>query len=245
MRPDRYPPILSFIVLATAIILFGCEKVDDQVDLASTGTMTKEDWIVLFDGSSLDHWRGYLREDVPSAWRIEYGSLAFVPGEGEGGDIITRDQYDDFELELEWKISEGGNSGIFYRVHEDPAFRNTYQTGPEFQVLDDDGHADGLIAEHRAGSNYALHAPSAEALKPVGEWNTVRIVADSAHVEHLLNGELIVEYEQWSDEWQRLVDNSKFVDMPDYGQYHRGHIALQDHGDRVWYRNIRIRPIRN
>jgi predicted dehydrogenase len=164
--------------------------------------------------------------------------------EPRGGDLITREQYDDFELELEWRISEGGNSGIFYRVSEDAEYSRTYQTGPEFQVLDNDGHSDGVTEAHRAGANYALHAPSRDVTRPVGEWNTVRIVADSAHVEHWLNGEKIVEYEQWSDEWQRLVDESKFIDMPGYGQYHRGHIALQDHGDRVWYRNVRIRPLR-
>jgi hypothetical protein len=237
---------LAFLFTIGLLLTTGCSDVEaDSGRAAASSDPAPSDtaWVTLFDGSNLDQWRGFQRDDVPSGWRIEEGTLAFVPGT-EGGDLITREQYDDFELELEWRISEGGNSGIFYRVSEDAEYSRTYQTGPEFQVLDNDGHSDGVTEAHRAGANYALHAPSRDVTRPVGEWNTVRIVADSAHVEHWLNGEKIVEYEQWSDEWQRLVDESKFIDMPGYGQYHRGHIALQDHGDRVWYRNVRIRPLR-
>jgi hypothetical protein len=228
------------------LLTTGCSDIDAEIARTSSpGDSTPSDtgWVTLFDGSGLEHWRGFQQDDVPAGWRVEDGALAFVPGTG-GGDLITREQYADFELELEWRISEGGNSGIFYRVSEDPSYSRTYQTGPEFQVLDNEGHSDGVTEKHRAGANYALHAPSRDVTRPVGEWNSVRIVADSAHVEHWLNGVKIVEYEQWSDEWQQLVDGSKFIDMPGYGQYHRGHIALQDHGDLVWYRNIRIRSLR-
>lgn len=234
-------PALALVLL----LMGGCADVDREVErTVGAGVDADTAWVTLFDGSSLEQWRGYQRDDVPSGWRIEDGALTFAPGEGEGGDLVTREQYDDFELELEWRISEGGNSGIFYRVSEDAEYSETYHTGPEFQVLDNEGHADGLTAAHQSGANYALNAPSHDATRPVGEWNTVRIVADSGHVEHWLNGEKVVEYTQWSDEWEQLVEASKFIDMPGYGRYHRGHIALQDHGDPVWYRNIRIRPLR-
>jgi hypothetical protein len=237
-----------FAFLAVAFVLAACART--ETGAATTpgsdsppATAGAGDWVVLFDGSDLDHWRGFRRDDVPSAWRIENGTLAFVPGQGEGGDIITRNEFDNFELELEWRISEGGNSGIFYRVKEGPDYRYTWQTGPEFQVLDNAGHSDGLVPEHTAGANYALHAPARDVTRPVGEWNTVRLVVNGGHVEHWLNGEKIVEFDQWSDEWQALVDASKFSTMPGYGRYREGHIALQDHGDLVWYRNIRIRPL--
>lgn len=245
MNTTRFIP--SILLMFGLLFAGGCADVDTELGRATTaGDEPASDtgWVTLFDGSSLEHWRGFQQDDVPPAWRIEDGTLAFVPGEEEGGDLITREQYDDFELELEWRISEGGNSGIFYRVSEDPEYTQTYHTGPEFQVLDNEGHSDGVTEEHQSGANYALNAPTRDVTRPVGEWNTVRIVADSARVEHWLNGEKIVEYEQWSEEWQQLVDDSKFVEMPGYGQYHRGHIALQDHGDPVWYRNIRIRPLR-
>ncbi|MFW5972417.1 MAG: 3-keto-disaccharide hydrolase [Bacteroidota bacterium] len=236
----------SVAIFATAFLLAACgsQEVDTIAQSASGGASTAQtgDWQVLFDGDDLDHWRGFKRDDVPAGWQIQDGVLAFVPGE-DGGDLVTREQYENFELELEWRISEGGNSGIFYRVSEDSQYGRTYDTGPEMQILDDDSHADGLTEKHRTGSNYALHAPAVDAVNPVGEWNSVRIVADGAHVEHWLNGEKVVEYEQWSDEWQQLVEASKFVDFPGYGQYREGHIALQDHGDPVWFRNIRIRQL--
>jgi hypothetical protein len=246
MRITTYSPSLTFL-LAMIVVLAACSDdasydVDNPSGNLVLASGADNEWITLFDGESLGHWRGFRRDDVPSGWQIEEGTLAFVPGSGEGGDIVTRDRFENFELELEWKISEGGNSGIFYRVQEGD-YRHTWETGPEMQVLDDAGHRDGLTAEHTAGSNYALHAPSADVTEPVGEWNTVRLVVDGARVEHWLNGVKIVEFEQWSEDWQALVDASKFATMSGYGAYREGHIALQDHGDRVWYRNIRIRPL--
>ncbi|MCR4342259.1 MAG: DUF1080 domain-containing protein [Gemmatimonadaceae bacterium] len=197
-------------------------------------------WTALFDGSGLDHWRGYHREDLPSGWRVEDSVLAFVPG-ADGGDIVSRDQYGDFELTLEWRISEGGNSGIFYRAAEQRD--NVWETGPEMQVLDNARHVDGRSPLTSAGANYGLYAPAEDVTRPPGEWNEVRIVARGAHVEHWLNGRKLLEYEQGSPEWQERVRQSKFATMPDYGRQLRGYIALQDHGDRVWYRNIRIRRL--
>jgi hypothetical protein len=199
-------------------------------------------WEVLFDGTDLRHWRGYRREDVPAAWRIEDGSLALVPGgEGQGGDLVTRDTFGDFELELEWRVTPGANSGIFFRGTEAEPW--IYQSAPEMQVLDNAGHADGRSPLTSAGSNFALHAVGADVTRPVGEWNQARVVARGSHVEHWLNRTKVVEYELWSPDWERRVAASKFAAWPPYGRASAGHVALQDHGNPVWFRNIRIRRL--
>lgn len=196
-------------------------------------------WRPLFDGSSTSAWRGYQMDSFPSGWGIEDGSLVRTTG---GVDIITRDQFSDFELELEWKVGPAGNSGVMYRVTE--ADSSTYRTGPEYQILDDAAHQDGKNRLTSAASAYGLYAPPAGVVKPAGEWNTTRIVARGAHVEHWLNGQKVVEYELWSPDWEEKVRNSKFVEWSGYGRSPRGHIALQDHGDRVEFRAIRIRELR-
>ncbi len=201
------------------------------------------EWEVLFDGTDLSQWRGYRRQDVPASWRIENGTLAFVPLEdrAQRGDLITREQYGDFELELEWRISEGGNSGIMYRVSEDQP--EAYQTGPEMQVLDDERHPDGRIPSHRAGALYDLTVPPPNITRPVGEWNQVRIRVQGNRIQQWLNGHQTADLEIGSEEWNRLVAQSKWNEVPSFASQARGHIALQDHDDRVWYRNIRIRRL--
>lgn len=211
--------------------------------LISTNCMsaqTSSDWISLFDGKSAAAWRGYLKADLPAGWQVVDGALTRV---AEAGDIITRQQFDNFELELEWQVAPGGNSGIFFHVREDTAFAAVYVSGPEFQVLDNQAHRDGLDPRTSAGSNYALHAPARDVTRTPGEWNQARLVVNGSHVEHWLNGVKLLEYELWSDDWKQRVAASKFKDMPAYGQARTGHIALQDHGDWVAFRNIRIRPL--
>jgi hypothetical protein len=193
-------------------------------------------WQILFDGRNADAWRGFQRTDLPSGWQVVDGALTRV---ARGGDIVTREQFSDFELELEWKVAAGGNSGIMFRVTEDA--KETYHSGPEYQVLDDAGHADGKSRLTSAGSDYGLHPSPPGIVKPAGQWNSARLVVRGAHVEHWLNGQKVVEYELWSPQWEALVKASKFVEWPGFGRAKRGHIALQDHGDWVAYRNIRIR----
>jgi cytochrome c len=195
-------------------------------------------WKLLFDGKTTAGWRGYRKDHMPAGWQVKDGCLARV---GPGGDIITEGEFDNFELKIEWRICAAGNSGIFYRVNED--FDWPFFTGPEFQVLDNAEHADGRSPLTSAGSNYALHAPVRDVTAPVGFFNQVRIVCDGPHVEHWLNGVKIVEYELWTDDWKELVAGSKFAAWPDYGLMKKGHIVLQDHGDQVWYRNIKIRAL--
>jgi hypothetical protein len=207
----------------------------------STPEMNEEpEWTVLFDGTGLAAWRGYRMDQPPASWQVRDGVLAFEAGE-ERGDLMTREQFEDFELELEWRISEGGNSGIMFHVVEDYGY--AWESGPEMQVLDDARHVDGGNPLTSSGANYALHAPSTDATRPAGEWNRVRLVVQGPRVEHWLNGTKIVEYDLWSDEWRTLVDGSKFAEMPGYGMAESGHIVLQDHDDPVWFRHIRIRRL--
>ena len=203
-----------------------------------TAAERAEGWQLLFDGETTDGWRGFRRQDMPG-WMVEEGELRRVGG---GGDIVTTEQFDDFELKVDWKIQAGGNSGIMFRVSEE--WDRTWKTGPEMQVLDDERHRDGRRPITSAGSNYALHAAAEGAVRPAEAWNEARILVNGGHVEHWLNGVKVVEYELWSDEWDELVAASKWDTLPGYGRQRRGHIALQDHGDWVAYRNIKIRPLR-
>lgn len=211
--------------------------------LSAQNTLTDEEraagWRLLFDGHSTAAWRGYKSQTMPEGWQAVDGALTRV---AEATDIITREQFQDFELALEWKIPAGGNSGIMFRVTEDAEL--TYHTGPEMQILDNAGHPDGANPATSTGSNYALHAPSADVAKPAGEWNSVRLVVKGNHVEHWLNGTKIVEYELGSDEWKKLVAASKFNAWPGYGRAPKGHIALQDHGAAIAFRNIKIRELK-
>jgi hypothetical protein len=198
----------------------------------------QEPWKPLFNGRTLEGWRGFTSAVPPSGWAVIDGTLART---GPGGDILTAEEFGDFELRLQWKIAEGGNSGIFFRVVN--AGSQVWESGPELQILDNARHADGKNPLTSAGSNYGLHAPVRDVTRPVGEWNDVRLLVAGARVEHWLNGVKVVEYELWSPEWESLVKRSKFVTMPAYARAKRGRIALQDHGDPVWFRNITIRPL--
>jgi hypothetical protein len=199
-------------------------------------------WRLLFDGQTAAGWRGFRAEGFPeTGWEITDGTLHHRPGEG-GGDLVTEAQFQDFELDFEWKVAPGANSGVIYRVSEEHP--NTWHTGPEYQVLDDAGHRDGQNPLTSAGSNYGLHPAPRGAVRPAGEWNTGRILVRGSHVEHWLNGTKTAEYEFGSDDWKARVAGSKFVEWPAYGQSARGHIGLQDHGDMVWYRSVKIRPLR-
>jgi len=188
--------------------------------------------------SSLDNWRGYKKDSVPEQWVNEDEDTIYLTG-GGAGDLITREQYESFDLTMEWKISPKGNSGVMYRVSEGDG--PTYFTGPEMQVLDNSVAGGDLM--HSAGADYALHAPTEDNTRPVGEWNEVRMIVDGPHVEYWLNGVQQCSYELWSEDWNARGAASKFKQWPGFGMNKRGHIALQDHGNPVWYRNIVIRPL--
>jgi hypothetical protein len=187
----------------------------------------------------LNGWHNYDTPSAPaSGWTVADGVLVRT---GPGGDLTTNRMYANFELELEWQVDAGGNSGIIYRI--DHAAEKSYLSGPEMQILDDARHADGKNPLTTAGSNYALHGAATGHVKPAGEWNAVRLVVRGAEVEHWLNGALVVRYTLGSPEWEAKRQASKFANSPLYGRASRGHLALQDHGDRVAFRNIRLREL--
>jgi cytochrome c len=206
---------------------------------AARPAVSNEGWTVLFDGTSTESWRAYGATDAPiKGWEIIDGALTRTSG---GGDIMTRDSFADFELELEWTIAEGGNSGVFFRV--DPAVGPAWHTGPEMQVLDNSRHPDGRDARTSAGSCYGLIPPPRDASLGPDRWNLVRIVARGSKVEYWLNNTKTVEFDAASDEWAKRVAESKFNDLPQFGRLREGRIVLQDHGDRVAYRNVRVRKL--
>lgn len=244
----------SFILVLCALLTVACKQKetnnDSQMDNADneenalTQSEKEEGWQLLFDGKSMENFKGFRKDDVPSAWQIEDGAITLA-GKG-GGDIITKEQYKNFEFSIDWKISEGGNSGIMYHVSEDTVYHNTYNSGPEMQVLDDERHPDakaGVNGNRQAGTLYDLIPLSTPAVKPAGQWNTAKLVVKDGHVEHWLNGKKVVEYQIGSPEWDSLIAKSKFAPMKGFGREEQGHIALQDHGDKVWFKNIKIRKI--
>ncbi|MCO6461718.1 MAG: DUF1080 domain-containing protein [Saprospiraceae bacterium] len=217
---------------------------------------TKEDascrkkWKPLFDGVSTRGWHKYGGGDVGSAWKVKDGTLMLDMSEKDGwktksgGDIVTDEEYENFHLRLDWKISKGGNSGIMFYVHEDPkVYPNSYETGPEMQVLDNEGHPDAKIIKHRAGDLYDLISCRKEVVKPYGQWNKAEIIADHGKLTFKLNGIVVVQTMMWDAGWEKMVAESKFKQWPGFGTYKKGRICLQDHGNTVWYRNIEIKEL--
>jgi 3-keto-disaccharide hydrolase len=196
-------------------------------------------WRSLFDGKSLSEWRTYKSTAPPEKWEIKDGIMS---KDGNASDLVSKDEFGDFELELEWRIGEAGNSGIFYRGSEDE--EAIYWTGPEYQLLDDIKARDNKTRNHCAGSVYDLYDAPGGHLKPVGEWNATRIVAKGAHVEHWLNGFKMVEYELWSPDWEKHLAASKFKDWKNYGRIKKGHFGIQgNHPGALSLRNIRVREL--
>ena len=220
-------------------------KVAPTIAVATRSVLSAEEKALgfqfLFDGTSLSAFRAYNKKEMPKGWVIADGVMAYVPGV-EGGDIVSRDQFTDFDLRLDWKIAEGGNSGIMTHVKEMEGAA-TFQSGIEMQVLDNDRHGDGKNPLTSAGSAYGLYAPTQKVCLQANEWNSARIVSKGSHVEHWLNGVKIVEYEKDSADFKEKLAKSKFKDWKDFAKYSVGHIAFQDHGDVVAYRNIRIRKL--
>ncbi len=203
-------------------------------------------WQLLFDGQTLNGWRDYNGTGLTAPWTVEDGALAAL-GKGSDGNgyIVTDKQYENFELAFDWKISKGGNSGVLYHVVERPQYTVPYVTGPEFQVIDNVGFPDKLEDWQMACADYAMYIadPAKTKLKSAGEWNTSKIVFDNGHVEHWLNGEKVVEFEAWTDDWFKRKNSGKWENAPEYGLAHKGVFSLQDHGDKAWYRNIKVREL--
>ena len=238
----------SLAVLGLGGLLLGCTSASSgssgamspapAATSASTAATSAQGWRNLID-PTMSAWRGYKEQAMPAGWKVENGELSKT---ASVNDIITRDQYGDFDLEFEWKLHPGGNAGVFYRGTEDA--EKIYYTAPEYQLLDDARHPDGKSRLTSAGSDYALYAARAGVVKPANQWNSSRIVAKGSHVEHWLNGEKLLEYDVGSPDWEARLKKSKFANWAQYGRIATGHIGIQgDHEGELAIRNMRIRPL--
>ncbi|UJH68586.1 DUF1080 domain-containing protein [Allomuricauda sp. SCSIO 65647] len=218
------------------------------------GNEVKDGWKLLWDGETTSGWRGARLDNFPEkGWKIEDGVLTVLASNGEesaaGGDIVTTERYGDFELKVDFKLTEGANSGIKYYVDTDLNKGPGSSIGLEYQILDDERHPDAKLGNHEGSRTVAslydlIQADINKPIYPIGEWNTAHIISNNNHVEHWLNGAKVLEYERKSEDYRKLVSESKYVKWPNFGEADRGHILLQDHGDHVSFKNIKIKPIR-
>ena len=252
---------IAVVLALMAGLGFGCspKSQESASGLDSLGTVAQsenalspeeqaEGWILLFDGQSMQGWRAFNGDTTPANWIIEEGAmkgLGATGGEDFGGDVVYGGQeFEEFELKFSWKISPGGNSGVFYHVVEGPAYKAPYYTGPEYQVIDQLGFAQPLEKWQSLAGDYAMYEPDYEGVvKPAGEWNESKIVFSEAGSSYWLNGKQTVAFVPYSEDWKTRRNSGKWNDFPDYKIARKGLIALQDHGDPVWYKNIKIRPL--
>jgi hypothetical protein len=238
----------------SAVLFIACNSTRKNQMNNNSNQANNGEWISLFDGESTKGWHTYGKTTIGKAWKVEDGALRLDAASkkdwqtAEGGDIVTDEEFENFHLKLEWKIAPKGNSGIIFYIHEDPAkYKYPWETGPEMQVLDngsstESGHPDGKIPSHRSGDLYDL-VISKEVTKPAGEWNEVEIISDNGQLEFRMNGQSTLKTTMWDENWKQMVAKSKFRTMPGFGTYRKGRIALQDHGDNVWFRNIVIKKL--
>ena len=231
------------VASASALLLLAAcstSTVRTETGVTAVSVGSASGWRSLFDGKSLDAWRGYQTATVPAGWRAENGVLT---KNKSVADLVSKDEFGDFELQFEWKLGKGGNAGVFYRGTEE--YEHIYWSAPEYQLLDDPNAPDGKSRLTSAGAAYGLYPPPPGIVKPAEEWNASRILVRGAHVEHWLNGQKLLEYEFWSPDWEAKVKASKFGVWPNYGRAKKGHIGLQgDHNGELTFRNIHIRELR-
>ncbi len=247
---SRKTILLGFVFLTFSSIHFAVAQSNNANDAMLnklTPAEIKKGWKLLFDGSTLTGWKTYNRSDMATSWGVKDGAIFLDAKKGRSdvakGDLVTLEDYDDFEFSVEWKISDCGNSGIMYRIVEDPKYKQPYLTGPEMQVLDNKCHPDAKIITHRSGDFYDVMASKTENVKPAGEWNSVKIIMKGYKLEQWQNGVRQIKLTLGSDEINAIVEKSKWKNQKDWGKALIGKIGLQDHGDAVWFRNIKIRSL--
>ena len=227
--------------LAFTFLLTSFMSDNKQKDNTLSKKEKKEGWILLFDGTSMNGWRAYKNKEQ-QGWEVKDGELnCKIEGVTKRSDLITASKYENYELQIDWKISPKKNSGIIYMATEDNGA--SYESGPEYQLIDDLGYPDKLSDKQLSGANYDMQAPVAKVSRPAGEFNHTKIVINKGHVEHWLNGTKVVEYQLWAPEWEQQKLNSKWKDVKPYGMSKSGHIALQDHGGGIAFKNIKIKPL--
>jgi hypothetical protein len=237
----------KLLIALFPIALLACNSVHKTTG-SSNGTAKKEDgWQVLFDGTSKNSWHIYNNKSDGAAWKVQDGVLYLDPAAKQsgagGGDLVTNEEFENYDLKLEWKIDSAGNSGIIFLTQEDPKYSATYLTGPEMQIIDNNGHRDAKINKHRAGDLYDLIASAPENVRPLSQWNQVEIIINKGQLELYQNGAKVVSTTMWDDNWKQLIAGSKFKNWAGFGMFQKGRIALQDHGNGVAFRNIQIKRL--
>ncbi|HJS55221.1 MAG TPA: DUF1080 domain-containing protein [Chitinophagaceae bacterium] len=248
----------QIFVFALAMLMIACDnnsaekKEETKIEPVSENPLLTEEekkdgWQLLFDGLATDGWHNYGGGPVGYAWKISGGTLHFDGSQKKdtiAQDIVSDEEFENFHLKLEWQVDTNGNSGILFYVKEDTTrYKKPYHTGPEMQVLDNNGHPDAKITKHRAGDLYDLVSCSKETVRPALQWNQVEIKCANGELDFWLNGENVVSTQLWDDNWKKMLANSKFKEWPDFGTFKKGRISLQDHGDKVWFRNIKIKKL--
>ena len=241
---------IFLVVLAALFCSCQSARVIAQTPNSLSSQERSEGWKLLFDGQTTRGWHKYGGAPIGAAWKVQDGALWLDPSQKEGwqikggGDIVTDEVFADFHLMLEWKIAQNGNSGIMFYIHEDSTkYQWPWMTAPEMQVLDNQGHPDAKIVKHRAGDLYDLISCRQETVKPFEQWNQVEIICKKGKLDFFLNSVNVVSVQLWGEEWKKMVAASKFSNMPGFGTYQEGRIGLQDHGDKVWYRNIKVKRL--
>lgn len=242
MTHIKYKILLGFMIYA---ISCATPKPENNLRIVENNGLSSAEkalgWESLFNGQDMEQWKVYKKEGT-EGWAVKDGEMVAL-GLGSSADIVTKDTYENFELSLEWNIGAEGNSGIFFNVREEAEAPAVYHTGPEYQLIDDSGFEGRIKDSQKSGANYDMHPPKYKATRPAGSWNKSRLIVDEGKVQHWLNGKKVVQYELWTPEWEELKANAKWKDVPTYGKFKSGHIALQDHGNEIRFRNIKIRRL--
>ncbi|GAC1589096.1 MAG: DUF1080 domain-containing protein [Ginsengibacter sp.] len=239
----KYNLLKSGLLLLPVLFLAQSFIEQNKGDNKLSRSQKKEGWQLLFNGRNLNGWRTY-QNKASNSWSVKDGSLYCKPVISKGeirSDLISKEMYENFDLSVDWKISDKGNSGILYMVTED--YKTSYLSGPEYQIIDDINYPEKLEPWQKTGSNYAMNPAPAADIKPAGTWNHTEIIVNNLHVQHWLNNKKIVEYDLYNDEWKKNKMEGKWKDAPGYGMSKRGHIALQDHGSEAWFKNIIIKQL--
>jgi hypothetical protein len=241
-------PVILIVIISWTTINDPKSLCNEVSKKHAPNTITKKEkkkgWQLLFDGTTSNGWHGYNMKDFPDCWKIEDGTLTMnSKGSQEDQDIITNEKYRDFALSLEYKLTKAANSGVIFQIEENPKYKFPYETGPEFQVIDHENWPTKLEDNQFNGANYAMYPPIAKPYKPIGEWNQLFLVVKGNEVTQILNGVVVVKYVKNSEEWKKLRNSGKWSDYPDWGKFDEGYISLQNHGTKVWYRDIKLKKL--